>query len=184
MYLLNTKYNCQLLRPVQGFPLLRLLWADLTSKGSSLASLLTKLPYHCPCGTPLDLSSSQCISTYMPRLKNSADSPQPYQYGCFAWTSMALQTSSVRPNIYRSDTSTSGTRIPYGLYDSLCTLRQYCSRDAVLTAEKQSLISHSAKGATLDTGGWLSLTRQGLTPCKMHQALLDALTLLLWGGCT
>jgi hypothetical protein len=89
---------------------------------------------------------------------------------------MALQTSSVRPNIYRSDISTSGTRIPYGLYDSLCTLRQYCSRDAVLTAEKQSLISHSAKGATLDTGDWLSLTRQGLTPCKMHQASLDALT--------
>jgi len=47
---------------------------------------------------------------------------------------------------------------PYGLYNSLCTLHQYCSRDAVLTAEKQSLISHSAKGATLDTGGWLNLT--------------------------
>ncbi|WP_205623273.1 hypothetical protein, partial [Rheinheimera baltica] len=30
--------------------------------------------------------------------------------------------------------------------------------------------------ATLDTGGQLHLTRQGLTPCKMHQALLDALT--------
>jgi hypothetical protein len=54
---------------------------------------------------------------------------------------------------------------PYGLYNSLCTLHQYCSRDAVLTAEKQSLISHSAKGATLDTGGRLSLTRQGLAPC-------------------
>jgi hypothetical protein len=65
---------------------------------------------------------------------------------------------------------------PYGLYNSLCTLHQYCSRDAVLTAEKRSLISHSAKGATLDTGGWLNLTRQGLTPCKMHQASLDALT--------
>ena len=47
---------------------------------------------------------------------------------------------------------------PYGLYNSLCTLHQYCSRDAVLTAEKQLLISRSAKGATLDTGGWLNLT--------------------------
>jgi hypothetical protein len=55
---------------------------------------------------------------------------------------------------------------PYGLYDSLCTLHQYCSRDAVFTAEKQSLISHSAKGATLDTGSGLSFTRQGLAPCK------------------
>ena len=115
MCLLNTKYNCQLLRHVQGFPLLRLLWVDLTSKASSLALLLAKLPYHCPCGTPLDLSSSQYISSYMPRLDNSADSPQPYlsfamNNGCFAWTSMALQTSSVRPKIYRSDTSTSGSR--------------------------------------------------------------------------
>ena len=110
MYLLNTKYNCQLLRPVQGFPLLKLLWADLTSKGSSLASLLTKLPYHCPCGTPLDLSSSQCISTYMPRLNNPADSPQSNHYDCFAWTSMALQTSSIRIHNSRSDTSTAGSR--------------------------------------------------------------------------
>jgi len=112
MWRLNTEYNCQLLRHVQGFPLRRLLWADLTSKRSSLALLLAKRPYHCPCGTPLDLSSSQYISLYMPRLNNSADSPQPNQYGCFAWTSMALQTSSVRPKIYRSDTSTSEPRQP------------------------------------------------------------------------
>jgi len=34
----------------------------------------------------------------------------------------------------------------------------------------------SAMGATLDTGGWLTLTRQGLSPCKMHQASLGALS--------
>jgi len=34
----------------------------------------------------------------------------------------------------------------------------------------------SAMGATLDTGGWLALSRQGLAPCKMHQASLGALT--------
>jgi len=34
----------------------------------------------------------------------------------------------------------------------------------------------SAVGATLDTGGWLNLARQGLPPCKMHQASLGALT--------
>jgi hypothetical protein len=27
----------------------------------------------------------------------------------------------------------------------------------------------SATSATLDTGGWLGLARQGLSPCKMHQ---------------
>lgn len=131
MCLLDNGYNCQLPRHVQGFPLLRLLRADLTSKGSSirLAFSWATLPF--PCGTPLDLSSSQYISTYMPRLDNSADSPQSNHYDCFAWTSMALQTSSVRPNIYRSDTSTSGTRIPYGLYDSLCTLHLSCSLDLV-----------------------------------------------------
>ena len=36
--------------------------------------------------------------------------------------------------------------------------------------------------ATLDTGGWLTLSRQGLAPCKMHQASLGALTLELCGA--
>ena len=40
----------------------------------------------------------------------------------------------------------------------------------------------SAMGATLDTGDWLSLTRQGLSPCKMHQALLGALTMQFNGA--
>jgi len=30
--------------------------------------------------------------------------------------------------------------------------------------------------ATLDMGGWLDLTQQGLSPCKKYQALLGALT--------
>ena len=41
--------------------------------------------------------------------------------------------------------------------------------------------SNSATGATLDTGGWLALARQGLAPCKVHQASLGALTLSMWG---
>ncbi len=36
--------------------------------------------------------------------------------------------------------------------------------------------THSAIDATLDTGGWLDLTGQGLSPCKAHQASLGALT--------
>jgi hypothetical protein len=37
--------------------------------------------------------------------------------------------------------------------------------------EKKTMFffSPSATGATLDTGGELSLTRQGLALCKMHQ---------------
>lgn len=34
----------------------------------------------------------------------------------------------------------------------------------------------SAGHATLDTGGWLDLARQGLSPCKKRQASLAALT--------
>ena len=36
--------------------------------------------------------------------------------------------------------------------------------------------THSATDATLDTGDWLNLTGQGLSPCKVHQASLGALT--------
>ncbi len=55
--------------------------------------------------------------------------------------------------------SSQGLRNPYGLYISLCTLHLYCSSSKTL----------SATSATLDTGCWLDLTRQGLAPCKMHQ---------------
>jgi len=34
----------------------------------------------------------------------------------------------------------------------------------------------SAMSARLATGGWLALTRQGLSPCKRRQAYLDAIT--------
>lgn len=61
---------------------------------------------------------------------------------------------------------------PYGLQDSLCTLRLDCSQD----------FTRSASDATLDTGGWLNLTGQGLAPCKVHQASLGALTTNLTGG--
>ncbi len=37
----------------------------------------------------------------------------------------------------------------------------------------------SATDARLDTGGWLTLTRQGLSPCKIRQASLGAITLEL-----
>ncbi len=55
--------------------------------------------------------------------------------------------------------------LPYGLQSSLCTLR------LLRSANDTSYIV-----ATLDTSGWLSLTRQGLSPCKKRQAALGALT--------
>jgi hypothetical protein len=51
---------------------------------------------------------------------------------------------------------------PCGLQDSLCTLRPAIVRR----------LPHSALDATLDTGGWLTLTRPGLSPGKIRQACL------------
>ena len=48
-----------------------------------------------------------------------------------------------------------------------------CVRFACFVRENST---HSATDATLDTGGWLSLSRQGLSPCKIRQALLGTLT--------
>jgi hypothetical protein len=56
---------------------------------------------------------------------------------------------------------------PCGLCIALSTLHLFCS---------QLKKNRSATGARLDTGGWLDLTRQGLSPCKVHQAALGALT--------
>lgn len=51
---------------------------------------------------------------------------------------------------------------PCGLQDSLSTLRPFCS----------PCLHGSAMDARLATGGWLALTRQGLSPCKRRQAFL------------
>ncbi len=56
---------------------------------------------------------------------------------------------------------------PCGLQDTLSTLRPSCS----------PCPHGSAMDARLDTGGWLPLTRQGLSPCKRCQAFLGAITL-------
>src|SRR5262252_4909072 len=50
-----------------------------------------------------------------------------------------------------------------------------CLRFAHLV--RQACRSDSAMDARLDTGGWLALTRQGLSPCKRRQAYLGAITL-------
>ena len=42
-------------------------------------------------------------------------------------------------------------------------------------------LQRSARHATLNTGGWLDLARQGLSPCKKRQASLVALTQILTG---
>ena len=157
MYLLNNGYNCQLLRHVQGFPLLRLLRADLTSKGSSFALLLAGLPYHILMehlwiSQVPDASLHTCHDLITPLTRHNLTITIAL-HG-LRWRYKPRQSG---PIVYRSDTSTSGTRIPYGLYDSLCTLHLYCSSSCELIADKYLRILDSAIGATLDTGGWLNL---------------------------
>ena len=59
-----------------------------------------------------------------------------------------------------------GAGLPYGLHGSLCTLQIFRS------VCRSRLSSYGS--ATLGTGGWLDLTRQGLAPCKKRQACLGA----------
>lgn len=40
-----------------------------------------------------------------------------------------------------------------------------CVRFTSLVRIDKKKNQYSARGATLDTGGWLDLTRQGLSPC-------------------
>ena len=58
---------------------------------------------------------------------------------------------------------------PCGLQNFLCTLAPAIARK----------LPRSALGPTLDTGGRLTLTRQGIAPRKRHRALLGAITLSL-----
>ena len=142
MCLLDSKYNCQLLRHVQGFPLLRLLWADLTSKGSSLVLLFwlniptTVLVELLWISQVLNTSLYTCHGLITPLTRHNQTSTAVL-HG-LRWRYKPRQSDL---KFIGAIPALQGHDSPYGLYDSLCTLHQYCSRDAVLTAEKQSLIS-------------------------------------------
>jgi hypothetical protein len=58
-------------------------------------------------------------------------------------------------------------------YKILCVRFTSVVHDGSSLPTKASL---SVRGATLDTGGWLALTRPGLSPGKKRQASLGALT--------
>ena len=67
---------------------------------------------------------------------------------------------------------------PTGLGNALSTLHDFCSPVPQVTPRKY----RSASRARLDTGGWLALARQGLSPRKKRQASLDAPTPELRGA--
>ena len=114
-----------------------------------------------PMGPPkfFDVSLPACRGLWTPadlRILAHADA--------LVWPSVSVKTLGVRNK--RVSKLYQHFRVrghPYGLQESRSTLRPSCS----------SWSSYdSAMDARLDTGGWLALTRQGLSPCKIRQAFL------------
>ena len=104
------------------------------------------------------------ISSFMPQPEDSGGPPHPHLHGCFVWASGTLTPSPSATNLFRSCTSFQGTRSPlrptgFSVYASPALFARLVPPD-------------SAAGATLDTGGWLALSRPGLPPGKMRQAFL------------
>ena len=96
------------------------------------------------------------LSSCMPRPEDSGGPAPPCHVGwaCVAFGS--VQTLGVRNKPVRSCTSTSGAAAPPAADRMLCLRFVHLVRR-----------SHgSAMDARLATGGWLTLTRQGLAPCK------------------
>ncbi len=93
--------------------------------------------------------------------RTSTPSPSRVLLCCLRW---AINPSASAKTKSRSCTSTSGCATTPTAYRILCL-------------RFARLVHHSFGSATdarLDTGGWLTLTRQGLSPRKMRRALLGA----------
>jgi hypothetical protein len=101
----------------------------------------------------------------MPWPEDSGGPPHPHPFGCLVLASGSLRPSPSATSLSRSCTSSSGIAVSPTAYRILC-LRFAC-------LVRLSLCS--ATDARLDTGGWLALTRQGLSPCKIRQAFLGAI---------
>ena len=77
--------------------------------------------------------------------------------GALVLPSEYVNTLGIRNKLrYEAVPALQGARHPYGLQDTLSTLRPPCSPPS----------GDSATDARLDTGGWLALARRGLSPRK------------------
>lgn len=105
------------------------------------------------------------ISSSMPRpILRRPSTPSPFS-GCFVLPSSALKPSATSTT-FRSCNSSSGSAISPTAYWILCVRLPH-----LLFA-----VACSAMRSTLDTGGWLALTRQGLSPRKIRRASPSAIT--------
>jgi hypothetical protein len=133
-------------------------FVGLTSRMPCVASIT---PSH-RAGTNRASQVLNILSTRIPRSKVDPGRPSrtsPFRSVCVGfWHVKTIAICSKRDNGAVSSFGECG--LPYGLRVSLCTLQLTCSAFASAVAV-----------ATLGTGGWLSLTRQGLSPCKKMPSL-------------
>ena len=171
-------FLCRLRPSVHRFPLWTALPSPRTPRGSDVRKALGAPREAASLGRPRtlsDLPSSRRFSPHIPRSSwTPADPRGPHPRGPSV---LASGTFTPSPSAFRSYGAVSSFRecglpvrctqtgLPCGLCGSLCTLQLVRSG------------SHpSSPTATLGTGGWLGLTRQGLSPCKKRQASLGVLT--------
>ena len=106
------------------------------------------------------------LSSCMPRPEDAGGPPPPHHVGGIVLPSGAFKPSASAIAMSKLYQHFRVRGHPCGLQDSLSTLRPSCS----------PCLHGSAMDARLATGGWLALTRQGLSPCKRRQAFLGAIT--------
>jgi hypothetical protein len=109
------------------------------------------------------------LSSCLPWPEDAGGPPPPRPCGGARVACGSVQTLGVRNEPFRSCTSTSGGAV------TPTASRIRCRRFAHLVRRESP--HDSAMDARLDTGGWLTLTRQGLSPCQRRQAYLGAITL-------
>ena len=112
--------------------------------------------------------------TCMPQPEDSGGHPHPHHDGCFMLASAYVKTLAIRNKLISKLYQLSGHTVAPTAYRILWV--------RFTSFVRQHNTSGSAVGATLDTGGWLALSRPGLSPGKMRQAYLGAKTTKLSGG--
>ena len=139
--------------------------------GFPLPCLKSRMPYadasHAqePAGPPkfFDISLPACHGLWTP-----ADLHLLAISDASVLPSVCVKTLGVRNLPFRSCPSTSGDAAPPTACRILCLRLVHLVR--------RGICHDSAMDARLDTGGWLALPRQGLSPCKIRQAFLGATT--------
>ena len=108
------------------------------------------------------------LSSCLPRPEDSGGPAPPRHIGGARVAFGGVHTLGVRHKPCRSCPSTAGGAV------TPAASRRRCRRCAHLV--RRVYYPDSAMDARLDTGGWLALTRQGLSPCKRRQAYLGVRT--------